>query len=566
MTLTRLLSGLVRSRIGHQRLQFVPQCLFSVERQVNGETDVASEPPLQSTSSDDPNASSSEPWKTLLEMPARAAWRVSSPTPPLALTESQREILKRGHLSNKNLKQAHHSVIQSHKALALRRERERTRMMRELDYKKSDERRDAKVAPVFYGPDETLAAFKFRLYPNYSVVKRVLLEAKSLLGRTAAKEDDAWKPKHVVDFGIGCGSASLAAMDVWDGRGVEWIHGIDPSETMREGTQAFFAAMANEPTDDNASQPPPRLTMAAHLSAELAPPSFDLALMAYTATELPHGASILTAAAILWEKLLPNGLFVMIEPGTPDGFQSIRIVRNMLLDCAKQDADADEDECDGPKINPASCCIIAPCTHNGPCPMERYQNDKNRFTQTDVGSAPLEPVADPKPDDDDEDDGIRKGFCSFVQTMPGDSGSSKGEKFSYLVAQKRSHDYKDQPNTSFENVVGLLQQTMNADPSSVSQQAVDMEARFLDSDEDDLGLELLRGDANRTSFGRIVRSPLKKKGHILVEYCSGPGRIGRQTISKSMSNQSPGLYAAARKSRWGGFWPNIGGNRNESSD
>jgi hypothetical protein len=51
----------------------------------------------------------------------------------------------------------------------------------------------------------------------------------------------------------------------------------------------------------------------------------------YTATELPGVASNLTAAAFCGKTENPNGVFVMIEPGTPDGFHSIRSVRTMLL-------------------------------------------------------------------------------------------------------------------------------------------------------------------------------------------------------------------------------------------
>jgi ribosomal protein RSM22 (predicted rRNA methylase) len=468
-------------------------------------------------------------------MPARAAWRVSSPSAPAPLDEALREVLKRGNQNSKHLKLVHQSVIESHKALALRRDRERIRMIREQDYKKADEKRDAKVKPVLYGPEETMAAFKFRLFPNYSVTKRVLTECRSLIGRK-----NEWKPRNILDFGIGCGSASAAAWDVWGGN-VDWVHGIDPSETMREGAQTFLETFCKE----GAKQP--RVTMGAHLSAELAPSSFDLALFVHTATELPHGASTLAAAALLWEKLLPDGIFVMIEPGTPDGFSSIRTVRNMLLDCTTVDSDGKE-----PLHDSEPCCIIAPCTHNGSCPMEQYQTRRRHFTQINANDSDKFTARE---EVDDDEDGNRKGFCSFVQTMPGSNGSAKGEKFSYLVVQKRAkRQFIDK--SGFDNAANVLARSMN-EPSQLlaHRQALTMETRFLASDEDDLGLELLLGDNNRSAFGRIIRSPMKKKGHILIDCCTEPGRIDRQTISKSMSKQAPGVYAAARKSRWGGFWP-----------
>lgn len=103
-------------------------------------------------------------------------------------------------------------------------------------------------------------------------------------------------------------------------------------------------------------------------------------------------------------------------------------------------------------------------------------------------------------------------------------------------------------------------------------------------------------------WGRLIRSPLKMKGHVMVDYCTGGisqpqlnnddddsssmnddevtsthqesttdhyqqqrelrthGRIVRHKVTRAKSdNLSPGLYSAARKARWGGFWPDLSG-------
>jgi ribosomal protein RSM22 (predicted rRNA methylase) len=87
---------------------------------------------------------------------------------------------------------------------------------------------------------------------------------------------------------------------------------------------------------------------------------------------------------------------------------------------------------------------------------------------------------------------------------------------------------------------------------------VALEARYLDSDADDLGLELLQGDANRSSYGRIIRAPMKKRGHVYIDYCGAPGRLMRARITKSLDySVAPGIYTAARKARWGGLFPNV---------
>jgi ribosomal protein RSM22 (predicted rRNA methylase) len=154
--------------------------------------------------------------------------------------------------------------------------------------------------------------------------------------------------------------------------------------------------------------------------------------------------------------------------------------------------------------------------------------------------------------------------------MPGGKVRNKGEKFSYIVAQKRvAGDWDEQPH-QFDNVslVDLLAKARALDHDDetrkdteterlLQEEVVALESRFLDSNDDDLGLELLRGDRNRSSFGRIIHAPKKKKGHVLIECCTGPGRIVTHSIAKSMSQTAPGLYSAARKSRWGGLWPDL---------
>ena len=120
---------------------------------------------------------------------------------------------------------------------------------------------------------------------------------------------------------------------------VEWVHGIDPSRPMRECAQRLLETMAQH----QKARSPPRLTFSNSLSTKSndndSPGTFDLALLTYTATELGDVTSCLAAAALLFTKLKPGGVLVMIEPGTPDGFNSVRAVRNMLLDCCPPNDD-----------------------------------------------------------------------------------------------------------------------------------------------------------------------------------------------------------------------------------
>jgi ribosomal protein RSM22 (predicted rRNA methylase) len=419
--------------------------------------------------------------------------------------------------------------------------------------------------------------------------------------------------------------------------------------------------------------------------------------------------SSLTAAVLLWEKLAPNGVMVFVEPGTPDGFSSLRSIRSMLLECCPPRAmkerckktkqhvsDVEEMIADGDWQD--ECHIIAPCTHNDTCPMSRHQR-KHIKRNTRFGKFETAESLDEKANNDDisaqnilgggsgvaiaalgdsqsekeaalrellgegediseedlqsmldviesmgegaestdeeeeeeqeeeefEDDGdfydidetlISSGpsttdqtnvfdtsFCSFVHNFPGGTSRKRGEKFSYLVVQKRVSDSSDQVDAQQGeislkqvDVVDLLSQSVyhaqrhkeeylkerlsrddgivessyHEDSSlQILQQAVDLEDEYLDSADDSLGLELLHGERRR-GWGRLIRAPLKRKGHVLLDYCSAGGcskkcgQIIRQKVSRGWSARvAPGCYSAARKARWGGLWPDLNGRINE---
>ena len=505
---------------------------------------------------------SSHPWKNLLLAPARAAWRVTDTNLPKSLMESYQRILDQGERTPKQLKRVHQKILSKHKELADQRERERRRLVNGKYNRVKDSQEETSVHPVYYGNNEALATLSHRLLPTYAITKRILEECQSLLG------PGSWEPNRILDFGIGCGSSSLAALSLFDS--VEWIHGIDPSQPMRDCSSQLIEGMTSE------RDVSPRVTFSTTLPADSASSagntaSFDLALCAYTATDLPDIMSTLAAAAIMFEKLKPGGLFVMIEPGTPDGFNSIRSVRNMLLDCCPPD-DPDFEWAE-------RCHIIAPCTHNGSCPMERHKKNfvKKGKLGHDLPQLLEEEGSENKVTSHDDEgtlsdntlasetEAFNSSFCSFVQTIP---NSESGEKFSYIVAQKRIAGQQDEQSLDsfkYDNLTDLLGRAQAAaaqEDNNVAMQAFklaqNLESRYLDSEEDNYGLELVRGDSKRERMGRIIRAPIKKKGHIYIDYCAEPGRIIRNRISKATSNNTaPGIYSAARKSRWGGFWPNM---------
>jgi ribosomal protein RSM22 (predicted rRNA methylase) len=56
-----------------------------------------------------------------------------------------------------------------------------------------------------------------------------------------------------------------------------------------------------------------------------------------------------------------------------------------------------------------------------------------------------------------------------------------------------------------------------------------------------------------TALGRIITPPLKRKGHVIVDYCGGKGELLRNIVGKR-GELWEGQYASARKSSWGDLW------------
>src|SRR5436190_10061487 len=53
------------------------------------------------------------------------------------------------------------------------------------------------------------------------------------------------------------------------------------------------------------------------------------------------------------------------------------------------------------------------------------------------------------------------------------------------------------------------------------------------------------------SLPRIILSPMKRQGHVILDVCTPAGKIERWTVPRSFSRQA---YRDARKSDWGDLW------------
>ncbi|KAH9300803.1 hypothetical protein KI387_012386, partial [Taxus chinensis] len=106
----------------------------------------------------------------------------------------------------------------------------------------------------------------------------------------------------------------------------------------------------------------------------------DLVIASYVLGEIPSSRERITVARQLWS--LTRDILVLIEPGTPEGSSTIRQIRSHILWMEKKKCRKGENtfteasrEQERTKDNSASsqtgAFVVAPCTHDGVCPMDK---------------------------------------------------------------------------------------------------------------------------------------------------------------------------------------------------
>ncbi|GGR15573.1 rRNA methyltransferase [Streptomyces roseolus] len=181
-------------------------------------------------------------------------------------------------------------------------------------------------APVLRDRADVVAYAAYRMPATFEAA-RGALDAL----RDAAPE---WVPGTHTDIGGGTGAASWAVADAWDGR--------PPRSTVLDWAEPALALgreLAGGVLD--AEWRRERIGTALRLDET------DLVTVSYVLKELTEGDR---AALVAEAARAATGAVVIVEPGTPDGYERIIAARSVLID--------------------AGLTVAAPCPHSGACPIE----------------------------------------------------------------------------------------------------------------------------------------------------------------------------------------------------
>lgn len=195
----------------------------------------------------------------------------------------------------------------------------------------SDDYRAGKASSVALRSEPAIAGYlAARLPATYAAVR-------SALGRLQGQRPDI-TPRTLLDVGCGPGTASFAALDAYPG--IEALTGVDHNPALLATARRLF-----ETSGLAGSR---RLTLTTgDVTRDIAPvPTADLVILSYALVEsdLARAGAIATR---LWA--CTADVLVLVEPGSPAGFQRLLAARTALM--------------------AAGATILAPCTHAHACPM-----------------------------------------------------------------------------------------------------------------------------------------------------------------------------------------------------
>jgi ribosomal protein RSM22 (predicted rRNA methylase) len=95
---------------------------------------------------------------------------------------------------------------------------------------------------------------------------------------------------------------------------------------------------------------------------------FDIVILGYVLQEISSAKTRQLVIEALWSRLKDDGVFVLIEPGSPKGFRFVHNFREWILTTKSRE----------------EANIVAPCPHQNECPMAKNPEAWCNFSQLTV--------------------------------------------------------------------------------------------------------------------------------------------------------------------------------------
>ena len=470
-----------------------------------------------------------------------------------------------------------------------------------------------------YGPLEAAAYAVARLPMTFGAQRRVFrelrdlcpaFEPKTLLEFGAGPAPALWAARDVFGGGFGVGGAGAGSATL-----------VDASPSMMSFARRVAKSAADEldlrelgegmgflsrPSGRPLPEPHPwgesgAVKTVASLRAMHSKAAFDLVVAAYALGELDApggtggtggtGGGAETAArrprdenqirrradetvAQLWSRVAPGGALVLVEPGTPNGSRLIRRARQRVLDSERDTAarlmTSDDD---------VDAHVVAPCQHDRACPMDglptwchfsqRVQRSEMHRQMLPRGRGAqhqderfsyviLRRLSRARARQEDVARAEKVASGKWLDVLPPEEEEDEEANMSAEeIAERRAIEKRMGFSRDADDVVAA---TSREDESTVDAIEADEDGDDAEEDEDAVPENLLADAvalASAHEWGRMVRPPIKRSGHVIVDLCDADGKLSRQIIAKSNAWEGgvgKSGYKAARKSKWGDLW------------
>ncbi|SCV70859.1 BQ2448_3621 [Microbotryum intermedium] len=395
-----------------------------------------------------------------------------------------------------------------------------------------------------YTPLNSLAFLSGLMPSIYAATVHVLEMTRQRLAWIPG-EDGKSVPDRVVDFGSGTGSGAWATRKVWNDSEdpVEYV-GLDKDRSMVELGSRIIGALPRrmvnvDPKDKDEARSiseqddepfptttakmyqlaiPASVSSFARLGIPLNPKaesskSWDrtLVLSSFSLGELSTREKRKEFVRSMWET--GANVIVIVERGTPRGSRIIKDAREQLLMYGAREAETgvgDEEQQQKHEDGDRGCFVLAPCAHDGACPLHQSTNMFCHFAQR---------VQSP----------------AFHRATKHSTQGQEIARFSYIVIKRGSRPCSPPPSSLISKDFLSTSLRVNPPPPLATPST-----------------------STRWTWPRILSPPSKRSGHIILDVCSSSdlrqtsGQIERHIIPKSQGRQA---YYDARKSSWGDSFP-----------
>ena len=260
----------------------------------------------------------------------------------------------------------------------------------------------------------------------------------------------------------------------------------------------------------------------------------------------------------LWSRVAPGGVLVLVEPGTPRGSKLIRRARALILDAEKNKTrNRREDGKDADDSFDAH--IVAPCQHDKVCPMDGLEGStwchfSQRVKRTEMHRQMLPRGRGPQHQDE------RFSYVVIRRMSRKRAIAEAKNRVAEIAAGEQKVGFKidkedDEDDDHDESEEDEEDEEHEEDEGGDGEEEDDDEKEGKDVGETKAGAVAV---ASSFSWGRLVRPPIKRSRHVILDMCSANGELDRHIVARSNAWEG-GVgkqgYKAARKSKWGDLWP-----------